>query len=129
MLKSGLVLFHVVVANVVHSFAVDPNSTEEAGAFTFLLTDDLAARYTVVNEGMSGALAVANLTAGDEELGQVFDLLFLWLACNCTIWILPLLVTCLRLHFFDLFIILPLDLYAFQELTDELLHLSLCEVK
>ena len=77
MLKSGLVLhshscsqrfFFIVggfadnLSDIVSDFTIDPSSAEEARAFAFHFTDNLAAIYAVVDERMLSGLTIADLT-------------------------------------------------------------------
>ena len=73
---------------------------------------------------MVGALAVAYLPAGYEELGDILDLLLL---CLHLLTVLPALH--LLLLVLDLLLILPGGVYALQELCDEFLHISLSEIE
>jgi hypothetical protein len=123
MLKGHLVLI-VVISNIIHGLAVDPSTTEQARPFTLLLAHNLAAVDAVVNQVVAGALAVAYLPAGHEELRYILDLLLLCLHLLAVLPALHLLL--LVLH---LLLILPGGVYALQELCDELLHISLSEIE
>ena len=123
MLQCHFVLFEVI-SNIIHCLAVNPGSTEQARPFTLLLTHDLAAVDTVVNEVVACALAVAYLPAGYEELGDILDLLLLCLNFLAVFPAFHLLLLVL-----NLLLILPAGVYALQELCDEFLHISLSEIE
>jgi hypothetical protein len=123
MLKGHLVLI-VVISNIIHGLAVNPCTAEQARPFALLLAHDLAAVDTVVNQVVAGALAVAYLPAGHEELRDILDLLLL---CLHLLAVLPSLH--LLLLVLNLLLILPGGVDALQELCDEFLHIFLGEIK
>ena len=123
MLKGHLVLI-IVISNIIHGLAVNPCATEQARSFALLLAHDLAAVDAVVNQVVAGALAVAYLPAGHEELGDILDLLLLCLHLLAVLPALHLLL--LVLH---LLLILPGGVDALQKLCDEFLHVFLSEIE
>ena len=123
MLQCHLVLV-IVISNIIHGLTVNPGTTEQARPFTLLFAHDLAAVDTVVNQVVAGALAVAYLPPGYEELGDILYLLLLCLHLLSVLSALHLLLLVL-----DLLLILPGGVYALQELCDEFLHISLSEIE
>jgi hypothetical protein len=123
MLKGHLVLI-VVISNIIHGLAVNPCTAEQARPFALLLAHNLAAVDAVVNQVVAGALAVAYLPAGHEELRDILDLLLLRLHLLAVLPALHLLL--LVPH---LLLILPGGVDALQELCDEFLHVFLSKIE
>ena len=76
---------------------------------------------------MHCALAEADLATWYQELGDIFDLLGLWLLVSAVF--IFLLVTGFCLHILDLIIVFSLVLYPLNEVQDELLLIFLSEIK
>jgi hypothetical protein len=73
------------------------------------------------------ALAEADLATWNQELGDILDLLGLWLLESAVF--IFLLVAGFRLHILDLLIVFSLVLYPLNEVQDKLLLIFLSEIK
>jgi len=112
-------LVFVKLSHIVALIAVDPSTAEEARSFALKLTDDLATAHAVVDQGMLGALAVAQLPSF-RHLAEVPDRHFLHGL---------VFGDGLSLDHFDLFFVITLSLNLQDELFGELNDFLEGEVK